>query len=186
MKKLLALVLVLGMASIGMASVAGAALVVDIDVNGQDWDGVSSVEPSDIITVTWALDAIAYGGPAGIDYNVSMGDMVSFFSSSDGLVANLFEVVERGEGFAVVGSASGMPFPARDIFTFEFHVPDVPPSTIIEIDTLAGGFMGVVDGVAVPGPDDHWPYATIHVIPEPMTMALLGLGGLGLLRRRRA
>ena len=183
MKKLLVLSVMLA-----LASSASAALVVDVDVNGQDWDG-SSVKPSDIITVTWIYEgAPANGGISNLDYQVNCApDLLAFSSDPQGYVlANTLEVVERPDSFSVIGGFSIMGLAPGDLFALEFHVPDVPPSTIIELDASSGGWLGVVDGVAVPGPDDSWPFAAIHVIPEPMTMTLLGLGGLGLLRRRRA
>ncbi len=44
--------------------------------------------------------------------------------------------------------------------------------------------VGINDGFYGSGAQYGLPYATINVVPEPATMALLGLGGL-LMRKRR-
>jgi len=45
---------------------------------------------------------------------------------------------------------------------------------------------GWMDGVKVWGGSNHVPVEGFYVIPEPTTIALLGLGGLALIRRKRA
>ena len=76
------------------------------------------------------------------------------------------------------------------IWSFDFHVPELPESSIIIIDdlidaehqpnpyltsaSLADGVIAGMGGVE------------IHVdVPEPATICLLGLGALSLIRRRR-
>ena len=73
------------------------------------------------------------------------------------------------------------------LHTFEYHVPDKDPSTIITIDDYYDDMMylegsvvgqgGTYGAAAIGGVE-------IHIIPEPATIALLGLGGF-LLRRRK-
>jgi len=45
---------------------------------------------------------------------------------------------------------------------------------------------GWMDGIKVWGGSNHVPLNGFYVIPEPTTIALLGLGGLALIRRKRA
>ena len=72
------------------------------------------------------------------------------------------------------------PIDGDALYTYEFHIPEVPPSTIITLG---------IDGLVIKNPFQQ-PIASdvvgaqIHVIPEPMTIALLGLGGLFLRRRK--
>ncbi len=179
MKKLLILVLILGLTS---ATYAVATL--DITVNGQPYAG-QSVEPSDIIKVVWNTTAGTFGGYAGLNFDVSIGDYVANSFSTLGappLIGNDLHPEDTANGMAILGGAAGTPFPAGWLFEFEFHVPwGTPDSTVIVLDTLAGGYGGFQ---AAPGPGDNFPYAEIHVAPEPMTIALLGFGGLFLRRRK--
>lgn len=45
---------------------------------------------------------------------------------------------------------------------------------------------GWMDGVKTFGGSNHVPLNGFYIVPEPMTIALLGLGGLALIRRKRA
>jgi hypothetical protein len=170
MKKLLAFVMVLS-----LASLANAALVLNGTNNG---DGTGSV--------TVAIDG---GSLTGCDLTVrtlsgtgTIGDGTIYDTSALGAwtpiapVAGSDDQNRRYSGTAII-MYGGQPIPGpADI------IADMPLTSVgeyvVELYVFEGGT--VLDGAPLPGGQ----YGTF-TIPEPMTMTLLGLGGLGLLRRRR-
>jgi hypothetical protein len=178
MKKLLVFLTVLVVT--GVAN--GAAI--EILVNGETYVD-QLIFPSDIITVTWVNDEGAgiWGGFGDFTINVSNGDQVGNEWILQTLMLPTIAITPKDEGYDVFLTGSGMPMPEGAIAGWEFHVPDYKQeSDYIIIDPLLGTWFS---RVATPGPDDNLPYVVLHVIPEPMTVALLGLGGLFLLRRRK-
>jgi hypothetical protein len=184
MKKLLVLLFV-----VALAPAAFATPSMEIDVNGSSWNGSDGVLGSDIIDVRLIENtAGGFVGWSGISVNVSAGDAPSSATANpDGhtFIANIFGIASDGSGgLNVTGNAAAIPFPNGTIVEFSFHVPSsAQPSTNIIISATAGNFGGDVVGGAG---DTSGLGATIHVVPEPVTMSLLGLGGLALIRRRRA
>jgi len=167
-----------------MANISSAARI-DLLVDDVPWTG-EDVKPSDIITVTWVNDEGPgiWGGFGDFTINVSNGDL---YEGTGWILSTLMlpgiTITPKTEGYDVFITGSGMPMPEGDIAGWTFHVPDYKEeSDYIIIDPVLG--MWFMD-VATPGPDDGLPYVVLHVIPEPMTIALLGLGGLFLVRRRR-
>ncbi len=179
MKKLLVFLTILA-----MAGVANAA-VIDILVNGGEWTG-EDVKPSDIITVIWVNDlAYQYGGFGEFTINVSNGDYVADTGYINPALSlgSIAVTPKDGGGMDVLLTGTAMPLPEDILASWDFHVPEYKvESDYIIIDPVLGPYMSVY---AAPGPDDNLPYVVLHVIPEPMTIALLGLGGLFLVRRRR-
>ena len=177
MKKLVIFLLIALMANVGSAA------MIDILVNGNPWTG-DSVRPSDIITVTWVnTDVGVWGGFGDFLINVSNGDQVGGEWIHTSLLLPFIEIIPKEPGYDVYMGGGGMPTPEGPIAGWEFHVPDYKQdSDLIIIDPYSGTFNNVV---AIPGADDGLPYVVLHVTPEPTTIALLGLGGLFLLRRRK-
>jgi hypothetical protein len=167
------------LAVIAIASVANAATW-EITVNGNPHDG-SDVLPSDIIGVTFVDPVAGFGGFGDFTANISAGAYVQDslgFNAGPWVLAPAGTVTPVNGGFDLYAVASGFPSPAGDIMWFEFHVPELPESSDIVISHVLGSWNNVFSPGAV---ED----VALHVAPEPMTIGLLGLGALGLLRRRK-
>jgi hypothetical protein len=187
MKKLLALLLVLG-----MASTASATLQISV---GGDPDPMSSeiyLSPSDEIIIDIWTDA-EIPQFAGVTYSMSTTPLGSLdwsgatFSNppstniingawpAQGLPAgdNPPEAGFWGSIFSIEGAT---PIDTVLVNNLLFHCLDEGDATIYLYEWL--GDPGSEDPTVVD-------MVVIHQIPEPMTVALLGLGGLFLLRRRK-
>jgi len=194
MKKFLILLLVLGMTSFAQASV----LMIDIEVGGVDYDGEFLSVGTTVVAkvVQLATDAAGSGGELWLDYvgsdmtwedttpTVDYG-MAVFYGWNWSL--NGFEVVAADGSLHVTkipNLGAGTPGLGQDM---DIITPGVQPyvslfemtfQTTVTSDVEFIG-MSQWDGVQYPLPE------TIYVgVPEPMTIALLGLGGLFLRRRK--
>ncbi len=178
MKKLLIFMLVLG-----MTSSAWATLTWTVSPDKE------SYAPSDIITI--GIIADYYVGQMNIDdvftdtggtaSNPALHTLLQEGQYSDGIVENTGGLLIRDPYGQIAGFEilDGVPT-GETVWSFEFHVPDVPPSTII---TITAAIQFFADAWFMDSDDSIEPLE-IHVVPEPATIALLGLGGL-LLRRRK-
>ena len=191
MKKLLVLLTVLA-----MSSVASAAMIVPMIVS---LDG-EMIEPTDYIEITasqevdfdimliddtgmllMSLDALVSIQGLGTmsasietltwPYNEGFNNWVWDVQGKQGAVATGSFMAGMGAGVLV------------DHFLLHCDVDDPENDVIITVsnDLRWGGTL-LIDGMTpYPG---GWGSATVHQVPEPMTIALLGLGGLFLRRRR--
>jgi len=193
MKKVLALIIVLG-----MVSVTSAALQISVYslTGGETWDPLNpedseiTLEPSDYLllgiwtdaaipdSITWALycdtslGIISGGAYVGPDDG---GDIYGFNyepASAFGVIPPVGEDGIMG-GIAVFGGNGVLP----DTVLYDqilFHC-EAEGDTLISLGLVnsdTGEIIEVMDSVI------------IHQVPEPATIALLGLGGL-LLRRKK-
>jgi hypothetical protein len=186
MKKILAFMLVVGL----MATSANAALLISVNGVVNPPDTSITLAPSETAILDVYSDSIisagvgetfyalvVAGGPGTIDTatgaNVSgnvdaqfFGDAVTsgFYAAGVGVWGGLFAV---GGPIAAGTLADGI----------IFHCDGLGDVTIELVEILAdfSGLGQVLDTQVI-----H------QVIPEPLTMGLLALGGLGLIRRRRA
>jgi len=186
MNKLLSMFLVLVIATAALAVEAPVWMQVD------PLDQRPSYMPSEIITIWVATEAQVIGLDLAAISDNGAGGMAEHplvLSPSFGAFADPGELVNDGgilvkwiAGNAGAGvSATGM------LYAFEYHVPDVPESTLISIGSFDGPpyWMPLIDflgGSSYEGPLGE---LIIHVVPEPATIALLGLGGLFFARRRK-
>lgn len=176
MKKLLALLLVLGMASMANAAISLSASrtgetgtfepAISSDITlltsetiwiGVDWDGM----PGGVDTATFIVD-----GPG------SWTGGVQLFSPPALPNAMALDYAALGHGMLLYNSTpSATEGPGIGTQgAFELHCDGVG-DVLVQVRDLTGA--PIQDLI-------------IHQIPEPLTMSLLGLGGLGLLRRRRS
>ncbi len=175
MKKLLPLLLVVFLIA-GTASAANS-FITNETVAG--W-----VDPGDTIRITFN-DGGAVGAFGGL------GDfLVNIDQDADILVPEVswqnaglqmltgFTFTVNGDGIDV--KVTGTAFatnPVGDIFYFDFKVAnDVFGVDLITISHASGSWNGMFPKAA--------PDVSLTVTPEPMTIALLGLGGLFLRRRK--
>lgn len=189
MKKLLVLLLVLG-----MASVAGAALQISVNGNMEPEDSTIYLWPSQEIELDiYSTVDLASGDPGENEYWVLVAP-TSCATISGGAPAlahddysfdgpyqaqgNVGGVPEGEDGIAALQVTFGVVFPAMtpiwDSIIFHCEIDNGPTTVTL----WNAGTTGQISG-------DPWDQVTIHQVPEPMTVALLGLGGLFLLRRRK-
>ena len=162
MKKLIILMLVLG-----LASVTNAALV--LSFNGDTNVEVTTVAPSDYFTIDvydtdgsggefWVNIAgpASYTGPGTVHIPPAPSNLVAA-NYSPGWISALMNPPSVG----AIGTW----------WDLELHCDD-EGDVVISLTDDTGYLTGTIDTI------------TVHQIPEPMTIALLGLGGLFLRRRK--
>ncbi len=164
MRKLLVLFLVLG-----LASAANAMLITVDDLEGESFEvGITStitVVSED--TSSWLGYIIVEDGGAG-----SLENVVILDAAGNKASAGPYTEVSWGTGFELTAASTGDPPPVAAGTQFSLnYVGEVGDTATISL---------FVD------PEYTTPVASVNVtvVPEPMTIILLGLGGLFLRRRR--
>jgi len=164
MRKLLILFLVLG-----MASTANALLIKVDDLEGESFevDTQATITVVSEDTSSWLGYIIIEEGGAGSLENVSILDAAGNKAS-----AEPYTEASWGTGFELTAASTGDP-------------PPVAAGTQFSLD-----YVGAVGDTATISlfvdPEYTTPVASVNVtvVPEPMTIILLGLGGLFLRKRR--
>jgi hypothetical protein len=179
MKKLLVLALVLS-----MATMANAALVLSID------------GPTELATGAVGVYTVSYAGGTILGSYV---DIISDIGAQPFNIGNgVIITTNRDSSIDVVGinslsgnyevgilndvAATNLGSP---LFSFEFTAPlTVPVGGYAHISLLDNGQLDLT-WTQVVSPDlGDMPSVAVHITPEPITMTLLGLGGLFLRRRK--
>ncbi len=136
---------------------ASAAIVKQANI------GIGTVNPGDPIEISFAAKG---------DFVVGGVAFAEFFSEIDGGGTSSSEILGGGPIFTSSET---------DYQTFTFNTvagPDVSGGVTLQLVATTGGAAG---STAVLFIDD----ASVRVIPEPATLALVGLGAIGILARRR-
>jgi len=173
MKKLLAVLMVLG--------ICGSASATNVSLEGA---GTTIVAPPGVVTINILTDADLICLDALI--TVTGGDVIvdalsTATASAHGWDPTIsFDPKNLGTAAVEIGGGLGMGLNSGPVVGFV----DVQYTGGTQLVSIAGalGFGGSYDSNAKT-PD--FSAAVVEIIPEPMTIALLGLGGLFLLRRRK-
>ena len=185
MKKLLILVAVLVFSTATMAGTVSVQVVppgpytpsqiVTVNVVNDDFPTtpqMQTIAKMDIAALTASAGTAEAVGTLCDELKAGLYNEGALVNSGGDLITGLY-------GSVALGTQTGPP-PGTVLYSYEFHIPEVPYSTIITlgIDGLVLKHVFGQELVANVIP------AEIHVTPEPMTIALLGLGGLFLRRRK--
>jgi hypothetical protein len=191
MKKLLALVLVLGIASMSMAAV-GATISLVGPAEGEKGSATNPLLPSETCVIMVVSDApilsldaiVSLQGLASITGATDVATGVAKHGWDAGFAADT-AMTARSATFAA-GNFNGLGGAGKVLAEIVVHCDgeDLVPVVvdIIGNDQLGGSVN--IDGLSLAAFSDV--SALVYQIPEPMTMSLLGMGALALIRRRRA
>lgn len=168
-----------------------------------DGDALSDLFPADVATMSIAdLDEISYftnrpsGTPAGRDWWIQIytrktgsGDDASWYHRRYINNYNDHTNIGNWTQYSTSGSMtfnrnSGAGGPEQTLAQLiAADGSDLIEMISVQTDSGWNGFDGYMDGLEITLTNGN--VGQVNFVPEPMTMALLGLGGLGLMRRKR-
>ena len=202
-KKLLIFMLVLGMASVSQG--AWTALVVngsqELDATGlegttitidlvadTDWSaavigGIVEASTVDPNGQALAADVVNMGG--------AVGSQVIYTSAAVNILDSGFQINNVGNLFvtAAAATSAGALSPGTVTISFDYTLPSILSSDYWVAPLIEGETFVYNGGLVVGATYSNLAAQDVliegvHIIPEPMTVLLLGLGGLFLRRRR--
>ena len=176
MKKLLILMLVLGMAS--LANAITVATYTNLTQGNADATAINNLV-GDVIEVMLSTNAADMGGLTNFSIDVDHSSLgVAWTNPAGWLLPPLGSVAPlppTGERFSWTNGTFGFPPAAQNWVSATFTIPASAYPSPGGITISYNGTIGL----------GNPPTQVFVAIPEPMTVALLGLGGLLLLRCRK-
>lgn len=197
MKKILVLLLIFGMASLANGAYAPMTLTLSAP---------ASEDVGNVITVDVAVSGLP--GDASVQslinavVDVTAGGGATYTTSSTVTFNTRFNSGTNSTGFANVALNANPPYPYASGSMFSFTVTGTAKGTLdFDLSSLSPGSPNYLDltmAAIDSGGTTHYSFlgapagygpmtiigTSTTVIPEPMTILLLGLGGLFLRRRR--
>jgi len=170
MKRVLSLILVLG-----LASTANAVPIPYIYING------SSAGPEYDVVMGNTISIEIYRLDDDETY-----DCLSFEDNSLYTLANPTVTTNAGEYGSYYGPFTYPTYyPGVVLYQVSRAGSGISPGTMFLVDFTAGSTTGTVDVNVYDENFTLWDSVTINIVPEPMTITLLALGGLAVLRKRK-
>jgi len=100
---------------------------------------------------------------------------------------NVLPMPISGITFSANTDVTGTTFPTGTVVTMNLAIPGdwLPFSESVEVSVADGAAFNDFTNFVFPNVVSGSPF-TLRIVPEPATLALLGIGGIAALRRRRA
>jgi hypothetical protein len=168
MKKLLVLMLVLGMTSVASAALGDITLNAKGDLSGVTVDGTMAALDTEVFYILVVSEGTV--SPLdGMGLGAAAPSMAGYGADSDGWIGTIPFTAGYTGGAWVMASAPGEVFKTGEYLNLGVAYVGQAWVEAWYFDEGSGA-TGFINSV---------------LLPEPMTLALLGLGGLFMLRRRK-
>ncbi len=187
MKKLLALVMVLALTGVtfgsplslvapnagdlgSMTNKAGAGDVIRVYVNSSVSLGTLDI-------------AVSLDDGAAITAAMGVADCANYGWGAD---ASIDPTISGSQALIAAANYSAVTTAGANIAYVDITMSGLTDEVVVSLELISNVMGGTFDGEWSEIPQGQAGSITLYQVPEPMTMSLLGLGGLALIRRRRA